>query len=81
MAIAYTELTYLNPSRVMIEMMRPTIEIALPTIENTRRGLLSLGGDVRAFTSCMHSSTNDSVEYIYTASLNCSMVRAATVNN
>ena len=46
------ELTYLNASRVMMEIMSPTIEIALPAIENALRGVLALGGDVRAFTSC-----------------------------
>ena len=48
----HCELTYLNASSVTMEIMSPTIEIALPAIENALRGVLSLGGDVRAFTSC-----------------------------
>ena len=35
-----------------MEIMSPTIEIALPTIENALRCVSSLGIDVRAFTSC-----------------------------
>ena len=45
-------MSHLNASRVMMVIMRLTIDKTLPAIEKALRGVLSFGGDVRALTSC-----------------------------